>query len=60
MSQISVSEKFQHFDYGSHENLIKYGQSKPPAYELSNFPVPVSSWVGLNDAFSTLPVLICL
>lgn len=40
---------FNQFDFGADENILKYGSSKPPAYNLTRVTAPVAIWYGLND-----------
>ncbi|CAH1378619.1 unnamed protein product [Tenebrio molitor] len=48
-SQMSVSNKFQKYDYGKEKNLKKYGQAEPPLYNLSNIIVPLVMYYGKHD-----------
>jgi lysosomal acid lipase/cholesteryl ester hydrolase len=48
-SQMSVSNKFQKYDYGKEENLKKYGQEEPPLYNLTNIIVPLVMYYGKHD-----------
>ena len=41
--------KFQKFDFGLVENLKKYGQKSPPAYDLNLIRSPVRSFIGVDD-----------
>ena len=34
-AQIIKNKKFQRFDYGINQNMIKYGSEIPPEYDLS-------------------------
>lgn len=43
------SGKFQHFDFGSRENMRRYNQTTPPQYNLSNVVAPVGLLWGIND-----------
>merc|ERR1712166_253640 len=49
--QAQRSNKFQHFDFGKHENLKRYGQASPPEYLLSQIPKSLNFTIigGLND-----------
>lgn len=40
---------FHQFDYGPDQNILKYGNIKPPDYDLSKVTAPVAIWYGLND-----------
>lgn len=48
------SGKFRKFDYGFFENLIKYGQSTPPAYDLSKVTAPVALYYSSNDLLAAI------
>ncbi|OMO73985.1 Alpha/beta hydrolase-1 [Corchorus capsularis] len=37
---------FSQYDYGILKNLLKYGQLKPPAFDLSNIPKSLPLWMG--------------
>jgi len=41
------------FDYGKKENLKRYGQIDPPAYDVKNLNVPSFFFYGDNDLFLT-------
>lgn len=44
-------DEFKEYDYYS-DDIEVYGQSSPPAYNLSNIlGVPIYVWYGLNDYF---------
>ena len=48
--QIFDTGKFEAFNYGSSkENMIHYGQSTPPLYDLSQIRVPVRLFGGTSD-----------
>ena len=49
MSFNYIGQTFQRFDFGSTENQKRYGQSSPPAYELSKITCPVYIFWGQND-----------
>ncbi|XP_034240195.1 lipase 3-like [Thrips palmi] len=40
---------FHQYDYGSEQNIKKYGSSRPPVYNMSRVTAPVAIWYGLND-----------
>lgn len=40
---------FHQFDYGTEKNILKYGKSKPPEYQMNKVSAPVAIWYGLND-----------
>lgn len=43
------SDKFQHFDLGVKKNMKKYGQPKPPEYNLQKVTSPVVLYYSKND-----------
>lgn len=45
-----------HFDYGEEENLIKYGQAKPPRYNIESIETPIAIFYGKNDPFLSTKV----
>lgn len=55
-AQIGLTGKVRKYDFGTIENLIRYGQTEPPDYDLSEFVLPVHAFYGLEDPASTLPV----
>jgi hypothetical protein len=59
-SQMSVSNKFQKYDYGKEKNLKKYGQAEPPLYNLSNIIVPLVMYYGKHDILIKEPVTVFL
>jgi len=46
-------ETFIRYDYGTEGNLKRYGQEKPPAYDLSLVTAPVYLFWGENDLLTT-------
>lgn len=48
---------FQPYDFGAEKNLIKYGQTKPPAYDLSKVTCPVYIFWGRKDKASAPEVI---
>lgn len=40
---------FQYFDYGSKENIVRYGQEQPPQYQLQNISTPIALFYAQND-----------
>ena len=50
--QIEVADKFQQYDFGTSENLNRYGTSDPPALKLSNIKVPVAMIIGGKDGLA--------
>lgn len=45
----NVSDKLQHYDLGFNRNIKKYGQSKPPEYDLRKVTSPVVLYYSKND-----------
>ncbi len=41
------------YDHGRLGNLLRYGSSEPPEYDLSKVRVPISLYVGKEDSFGT-------
>lgn len=52
--QLVNSGKFCMYDYGYIKNLMTYGQSEPPSYDLSKVKVPVALYYALNDWLADL------
>lgn len=52
-AQFSTSGRFQRFDYGKEENIVRYGTEKPPAYNISEITLPVHIFYGDKDVIST-------
>ncbi|KAJ8974133.1 hypothetical protein NQ317_004499 [Molorchus minor] len=48
-TQEVFSGYFRQFNYGSHENVIKYGSVVPPAYNLSLATAPIALFHSKND-----------
>ena len=48
-AQIVHAEKFQRFDFNKASNLVKYGQTTPPEYDLSQYRVPIAIYKGDVD-----------
>lgn len=46
---ILFSDKFQHYDLGTMNNMKKYGQPKPPEYDLKKVTSPVVLYYSKND-----------
>lgn len=42
---------FRQFDYGIISNLLIYGSSTPPNYNLTAITAPVALYYGNNDVF---------
>ncbi|KAF0759032.1 lipase 3-like [Aphis craccivora] len=47
--QMIKAHKFQHYDLGHNKNLKKYGQTKPPEYDLRRVTSPVVLYYSKND-----------
>ncbi|XP_048801044.1 gastric triacylglycerol lipase-like [Lagopus muta] len=50
--QVFHADKFQAYDYGWKENMKKYNQSTPPAYEIEKISTPIAVWSGGQDKFA--------
>ncbi|XP_072145028.1 gastric triacylglycerol lipase-like [Dermacentor andersoni] len=50
IAQIMKANRFQKFDWGLLKNKIKYGQAKPPQYDLSKVTAPVALYWSEGDA----------
>ena len=50
--QLIKSGGFFRYDYGKKENLVEYGQEKPPAYDLQSIDLPVALLHGDTDVLS--------
>lgn len=50
--QLVASQKFRRFDFGDEGNMITYGQSAPPDYDLSKVTVPVVLFYSPKDWLS--------
>ncbi|XP_016851199.2 lipase member M [Anolis carolinensis] len=51
-AQIKTSGVLKFFDYGS-ENIMKYSQVAPPAYNIQKMAVPIAMWSGGHDIMAT-------
>lgn len=51
-----IAETFRKFDYGLSKNLLVYGSTQPPKYNLERVKVPVYIFYSEND-FLTHPVV---
>lgn len=51
-AQIIKSKDFVRYDYGKKKNTAKYGQEKPPKYDLSQIKVPMTLYHGDIDKLS--------
>ncbi|KAJ6636984.1 Gastric triacylglycerol lipase, partial [Pseudolycoriella hygida] len=47
--EIHEKGNFQYFDYGTKENLVRYGQEHPPQYHLQNISTPIALFYAQND-----------
>jgi len=51
--QLAKSGRFQKFDYGKENNIIRYGQAFPPDYPLYQINLRrISIFYSINDAIS--------
>ncbi|OXB74196.1 UNVERIFIED_CONTAM: hypothetical protein H355_014579 [Colinus virginianus] len=50
--QVFYADRFQAYDYGSKENMKKYNQTTPPAYEIEKISIPIAIWSGGQDKFA--------
>lgn len=50
----TVTPKFQKYDYGQKENMIKYGSKDPTLYDISNIKTKTSVFYGENDTLCSL------
>jgi hypothetical protein len=51
---VQVQGGFREYDHGLDENLKKYGQSQPPAYNVSKITVPMLMLAGIWDNLATI------
>ncbi|KAL1502478.1 hypothetical protein ABEB36_007614 [Hypothenemus hampei] len=54
MAQEIVSESFRQYDYGTEENLVRYGTTEPPAYNLNKLTAPMALYYAKNDPNSPI------
>ncbi|XP_058456602.1 lipase 3-like isoform X2 [Malaya genurostris] len=47
--EIHENGNFQQFDYGEAENQRRYGQPKPPSYDLNSITTPIALFYANND-----------
>ncbi|XP_037027397.1 lipase 3-like isoform X2 [Bradysia coprophila] len=47
--EIHEKGNFQYFDYGTKENIVRYGQENPPHYQLQNISTPIALFYAQND-----------
>ncbi|CAL8131351.1 unnamed protein product [Orchesella dallaii] len=51
--QLHETCEFQRFDFGERRNLLEYGSTNPPTYNLSRMAVPTYIFYGEGDNFLT-------
>lgn len=51
-----ISDTFNMYDYGFLGNLLHYGQTEPPKYDLSQISAPVGIFYAQTDYFAHLDV----
>lgn len=56
LQEIKNEGNFQKFDYGPEGNMIKYGNTTVPHYNLSNIKVPIYLMYAEND-WLTSPIV---
>ena len=44
-----LENTFQKFDFGTKENVVRYGSENPPVYDLSKITAPIALFVGDKD-----------
>lgn len=49
-----IEDVFQKYDFGSEENMVRYGTETPPIYDLSKVTAPVALFVGDKDDLATV------
>ena len=47
--EIHEGGNFQSFDYGTAENIKRYGQNTPPQYDLEQISTPTALFYANND-----------
>ncbi|KAF5293144.1 hypothetical protein FQA39_LY13754 [Lamprigera yunnana] len=47
--QLAKAKKFQHYDFGEAENIVRYGQPTPPEYDIDKITAPVALYYGGKD-----------
>ncbi|XP_028164851.1 lipase 1-like [Ostrinia furnacalis] len=52
--QIALKKRFSKYDYGEEGNVLLYGTSEPPNYDLKNVRMPVALISARNDKLSAL------
>lgn len=53
-------DEFRLYDYGKNKNMLEYGQSEPPNYNLSSVSSPVALYYGDSDYFVDMRVSVIL
>ncbi|CAG9767966.1 unnamed protein product [Ceutorhynchus assimilis] len=48
------SDSFKEYDYGIEGNLLHYGKSVPPKYDVSKITAPVAAYYAQNDFFASI------
>lgn len=56
--EIKNNGNFQQFDYGADGNLIKYGTTVPPKYNVTNIKTPIYMMYGKNDWLASYVVIL--
>ncbi|KAM7352839.1 lipase 1-like [Cochliomyia hominivorax] len=51
--QLVKNDRFCQYDFGSHENMKRYGKSSPPEYPLEKITAPVGLYYTYNDYLSS-------
>lgn len=57
--QMLKTGRFSYYDYGTRENVVRYGPIQVPEYPVGNIQVPVHMFAGRNDFLSDLKVGYC-
>ncbi|XP_050567928.1 lysosomal acid lipase/cholesteryl ester hydrolase-like [Cygnus atratus] len=50
--KVAHADRFQAYDYGLKENMKKYNQPTPPAYNIERISTPIAVWSGGQDKFA--------
>jgi len=48
-AQLHLSERFEAYDFGPTQNVVRYNQTAPPQYDLSKVTAPTALYKGDND-----------
>jgi len=52
--QLYLARRFQKYDFGAEQNLIKYGQETPPEISIRNFSdFPIAMFCGATDKLAS-------